>query len=69
MIKNGELTSQTALFIDYFVIYIFVAYCLTLTTALVIFKVLDQRYQIQIKKFQLFICFIFTSCATALSFF
>ena len=67
LIKSGTITEKSALHIDYLVIIIYGSYCLTLMSALVIFKVLDRRHSIKIKKFQLSICFLLTTCAVSLS--
>ena len=37
--------------IDYLLLYVYAVYCLTIIGALVIFKVLDRRHGIKIKKF------------------
>lgn len=69
LILDNALKRSNALYIDLFVIYIFIAFCITLLTALVIFKVLDKRHKIKIKKFQLFVSFLLTVDTTVLSFF
>ena len=37
--------------IDYLLLYVYAVYCLTIIAALIIFKVLDRRHGIKIKKF------------------
>ena len=67
LVDSQDLTRESALFIDSLLIVIYAISFVTLTSALVLFKVLDRKYEVNIKKFQLFIFLLLTTCAMALS--